>query len=136
MYCLRRGPLVFSIAPKERWEKREYTGESIDLSTTTTAKSERKFPYCDYEIFPESPWNYAFCDNVFELIEYPVSDIPFSTEKPPLKIRSKMVPIDWKLVNGVCEAYPEFKAAGSPLFCELIPYGCTNLRVTEMPKAP
>ena len=23
---------------------------------------ERKFPYCDYEIYPESRWNYAFAD--------------------------------------------------------------------------
>lgn len=124
MYCLRRGPLVYSIAPKERWEKHEYTRNGV----------ERKFPYCDYEIFPLSPWNYAFSGGgAFEVQEFPLSETPFSPEKPPVKIRANMVPVEWKFENGVCEKRPSGKVLGDPVVCELIPYGCTNLRMTEMP---
>jgi hypothetical protein len=124
MYALRRGPLVYSIAPKERWVKHEYVKDG----------TERKFPYCDYEIFPESPWNYAFTGDDMEVIEQPVSETPFSPDKPPVKIRTKMAPIEWNIVNGVCEERPSGHITGEPVLCDLIPYGCTNLRMTEMPK--
>jgi hypothetical protein len=125
LYCLWRGPLLYSLAPRERWEKREFTRDGV----------ERKFPYCDYEIFPESPWNYGFygVPDQAGVIESPVPDRPFSPEHPALRIRATLVPIAWNLVNGVCEERPEGNIAGPPLTADLIPYGCTNLRITEMP---
>jgi hypothetical protein len=125
MYCLWRGPLLYSLAPKEKWEKREFTRDGV----------ERKFPYCDYEIFPESPWNYGFygVPDHAGIIESPVPDIPFSPENPALKIRTTLIPIAWNLVDGICEENPSGKTIGTPVESDLIPYGCTNLRVTEMP---
>jgi hypothetical protein len=125
MYCLWRGPLLYSFAPKERWEKREFTKNGV----------ERKFPYCDYEIFPESPWNYGFYGDPghANIIESPVPAFPFSPENPALKVQTTLIPIAWNLVNGICEEYPAGKISGEPLVADLIPYGCTNLRITEMP---
>jgi hypothetical protein len=125
MYCLRRGPLVFSVAPRERWEKKEYVRNGVEL----------KYPYCEYEVFPESPWNYAFTGETMEVVFSPVGDIPFSPEHPPVRVRTKMAPIKWDMENGVCEAYPSPKALGAAVEIELIPYGCTALRVTEIPMA-
>ena len=45
MQVLWRGPLLYSVAIDERWEKLEYARDGV----------ERKFPYCDYEIYPLSP---------------------------------------------------------------------------------
>jgi hypothetical protein len=70
-----------------------------------------------------------------ETVFFSISDIPFSPEHPPVSVRAKMAPITWNLENGVCEAYPSPKAIGAPVELDLIPYGCTNLRVTEMPMA-
>ena len=45
-----------------------------------------------------------------------------------------MARVDWKMTDGRCEELPESKKAiGEPTEKELIPYGCTNLRMTEMP---
>jgi hypothetical protein len=125
MYCLWRGPLLYSLAPKERWERREFTRNGV----------ERKFPYCDYEIFPESPWNYGFYGDpaLAEIIESPMPKFPFSPENPASRVRTTLIPIGWDLVNGVCGENPGGKIAGEPLMADLIPYGCTNLRITEMP---
>ena len=96
---------------------------------------ERKFPYCDWELFAESPWNYAFTKDAVkaELIKAPLSETPFSPDAPPVSLRAMMVPIEWGFASGVCEARPAGKALGEPVPVTLIPYGSTNLRVTEMP---
>lgn len=124
MYCVSRGNLVFALPIGERWEKREYIREGC----------ERKFPYCDYEIFPTTAWNYAFADNNFTIEKFSLGDLPFSPSGAPYKIKAKMVPIDWKFVDGACTRVPDSREPmGEEKILELIPYGCTNLRMTEMP---
>ncbi len=125
MKTLWRGPLLYSVAIKERWEMLEYTRNDV----------ERKFPYCDYEIFPESKWNYAFTqDNQYEIKENPIGKYPFSAEEPPIEISAKMVPVDWREAYGVALEEPESRKriAGEELV-RMIPYGCARLRMTEMP---
>jgi hypothetical protein len=126
MFCLERGPLVYSVAPAERRVMHEFTRDGV----------ERKFPYGDWEIFAASPWNYAFTSDAVnaELVEAPLSDIPFSPEAPPVSLRATMVPIEWACADGVCEARPAGRVVGAPVTLRLIPYGSTNLRVTEMPQ--
>lgn len=124
MYCLRRGNLTFSLPIGERWEKKEYVRNEV----------ERKFPYCDYEIYPTTPWNYAFADDSFEVSFCKVGNMPFSPEEAPLKIKAKFVPIEWEIVDGICTEVPSSRVpTGEAVKLEMIPYGCTNLRMTEMP---
>ncbi len=127
MKCLWRGPLLYSVAVRERWEKHEYTRDGV----------ERKFPYCDYEVFPESPWNYAFtADRDFTVTERPVGAFPFSGEEPPLEISANLVQVDWPLEYGVAAVEPASRAPlGAPRRVRMIPYGCARLRMTEMPEA-
>ena len=66
--------MLYSLPVKERWEKREYVRDGV----------ERKFPYCDYEIFAESPWNYGFAGENFLPEEHGVGEIPFSHDHPPI----------------------------------------------------
>ena len=124
MYCLRRGNLVFSLPIGERWEKREYTRDGV----------ERRFPYCDYEIFPTTDWNYAFNSDKFEVIFDSVGEVPFSPDGAPVRIRTRLVPIDWKKVDGRCTETPDGRVpTGEATELEMIPYGCTTLRMTQMP---
>ena len=45
-----------------------------------------------------------------------------------------MYPLDWKEENGVCRPAPESEEpVGEPVKIKLVPYGCTTLRMTEMP---
>lgn len=126
MRCLWRGPLLYSVAIDERWEKREYTDKGV----------ERKYPYCDYEIFPESAWNYAFAGAEFSVREREVGDRPFDPAQAPVEITAQLAPVEWREEHGVCTPAPESrKATGPARAVRMIPYGCTNLRMTEMPIA-
>ena len=125
MFCLWRGPLLYSIPLGERWEKREYVRNGI----------ERRFPYCDYEVFAENKWNYGFTDESFAVLEYNVAEQPFSPEQPAVKIATKLAEVSWDFEYGVCKAAPNTrKASDSPVDIQMVPYGCTSVRMTELPK--
>ena len=108
----------------ERWEKKEFVRDGV----------ERKYPYCDYEIYPTTDWNYGFCSDDFAVQFGEVGKMPFSPDGAPIKLKAKMAQVEWKMTDGRCEELPESKkAVGEPKEMTLIPYGCTNLRMTEMP---
>ncbi|MBS6195051.1 MAG: glycoside hydrolase family 127 protein [Clostridiales bacterium] len=122
--ALVRGPLVFSLPIAEKVRRIEYIRDGV----------ERKYPYCDYEMLPDSDWNYGFASEYFEVIHEEVGSYPFSTKNPPVKIAARMVKIPWREENGTCKCTPEeTKAIAEPEMIQLQPYGCTNLRMTEMP---
>lgn len=128
MAVLRRGPLYYSVSIGEEWKMHEYESRGV----------ERIFPYCDYEIYPTSKWNWAFASDEFAVCEQEIVDYPFSSEHPPLILKAKMVEIDWgmeKGYNDLCAKVPHDRTPLSePTEVTLKPYGCTNLRMTEMPK--
>ncbi len=124
---VRCGSLVFSL-PIEYSEKMyEYEKNGI----------ERKFPYCDYELIPQSDWNYAFASENFEVERKEVGEIPFSSKNPPVMLKTKMRKIAWGLEDGyetVCAKVPESREPISDAVeIKLYPYGCAKLRMTEMP---
>ncbi|MDD3244418.1 MAG: hypothetical protein PHD32_11985, partial [Eubacteriales bacterium] len=123
LFCVRRGALLYALDPGERWEKREYEKNGV----------ERRFPYCDYELFPTGEWNYAFTGAEFTAAEKPF-DLPFSAVRPPVTLTATLTPIRWEMENGACTPQPAGRTPlGAAVEKELIPYGCTSLRMTEMP---
>jgi len=124
LHFVRRGPLLYALPIGERWERREYVKNGV----------ERKYPYCDYEIFPTTSWNYGFAGSSFRFETYPIWDMPFQPDKPPVGLYADLAEIDWPYENGHCALRPKDCKALSPVkSMRLIPYGCTNLRMTEMP---
>ena len=125
MVCLKYGPLLFSVAIEEKWIMHEYESKGIL----------RKFPYCDYEIYPMSEFNYAFFGANFDIRENEIPELPFSSEKPAIEIFADMVKIDWGYEEGypdICRKEPlSRKAISGVERVRLIPYGCTTLRLTE-----
>lgn len=121
------GSLIFALPIKYEKVMHEYVKDNV----------ERKFPYCDYELFPKSDWNYGFAGDEFELEEKNISNMPFSSENPPVVLKAKVKKIDWGYLDGyetVCAKVPEStKAISEEETVELYPYGCTMLRMTEMP---
>ena len=106
---------------------KEYTKQNV----------ERKFPYCDYELIPQSDWNFAFSADSLVAIERAIGAIPFSQSEPPVRLLAKMQKIDWGFEEGyetVCAKVPQSTVPlGDAEEIELIPYGCAKLRMTEMP---
>ncbi len=121
------GSLVFALPIKTEYRKLEYKKHGV----------ERKYPYCDYELYPESEWRYGFAEDTFEICEKDY-DIPFSADKPPVTIKAKLSRIDWGFANGfsfiAAEKPVSNKAITDAEEKELIPYGCAKLRITEMPE--
>jgi hypothetical protein len=122
------GPLVFSMPIQTEYRKREYTRNGV----------ERKFPYCDYELIPQSSWNYGFAASELAAEEHPVNDVPFSSMHPPVSIRVQLAPVEWSWEDGF-DTVPSVKPAknvpvGPAEEHRLIPYGCAKLRMTEMPR--
>ena len=121
------GSLVFSLPISYEKKMREYEAKGI----------ERKFPYCDYEYLPTSEWSYGLSSPFFEKEERCISDIPFSSQNPPVVLKASVKKIAWGYEDGfdsICAKVPESR---TPLSAdesvELYPYGCAKLRMTELP---
>ena len=118
-YCI-----FYSIPIAEKWVPIEYTDNGV----------ERKFPYCDYYIYPMSKWNFGLVSKDFSVTETPY-DIPFSPSNPPISLKANVAEIKWGFNNGHCDPCPDNfkKPIGPTQQIDMIPYGCTNLRITEIP---
>ena len=123
------GSLVFSVPVKYETKMYEYEKDGV----------ERKFPYCDYEYIPASDWNYAYCPSSLELQKNAINEIPFSSQNPPVTIKARVQKINWGYEDGydtVCAKIPESrKAISDEEEIILYPYGCSKLRMTELPFA-
>ncbi|NLH44235.1 MAG: hypothetical protein GX448_20540 [Planctomycetes bacterium] len=129
--AIERGPLVYSLKIGEDWRR------------VNADKPHRELPHGDFEVRPTTPWNYGLLVNeakpetsvTFE--ERPVGDKPFSPEGAGMvaKVKGRKLP-GWRLVHGWAEEIPpEPQRSSEPVEeLTLIPYGCTNIRVTEFPR--
>ncbi|MBQ8356860.1 MAG: glycoside hydrolase family 127 protein [Clostridia bacterium] len=125
MFSVKRGPLLYALPIGDEWHRLEYEKNGVL----------RKFPYCDYEVLPTTPFAFGFVSDKFELVESdPETEYLFSPEGAPVALETELAPVEWGEENGHCKAVPESrKATGKAEKMRLIPYGCTNLRMAVLP---
>jgi uncharacterized protein len=137
--AVERGPLVYSLAIGEQWTR------------INADKIGRELPHGDFEVRPATPWNYALVldptrpEASVRFEEQPVGERPFSPEGAGISARVKARRLSsWKLEHGWAgEVAPRDTAAAHPPRAgevgpaeevRLVPYGCTNIRITEFPR--
>lgn len=121
--CVRRGPLLFSVAIAEQAEK--ITGQM---------KTSDSFPAWD--ITPASPWNYALApDAEIEVVEHPVGMSPWQASDTPVRLRLTAYEVpSWKARKTTpALPAPGFVTAAEATRIELIPSGSTRIRLTVFP---
>ncbi|MHC1765760.1 MAG: beta-L-arabinofuranosidase domain-containing protein [Verrucomicrobiia bacterium] len=129
--AIERGPLVYSLK----------LGET--RTRVNADKPHRDLPHGDFEVRPTTPWNYALLideakpEASVTFQEQPVGARPFSPEGAGMvgKVKGRKLPA-WKLQHGWAGDVPAGEqTSDEPLEdLTLIPYGCTNIRVTEFPR--
>jgi len=97
----------------------------------------RKYPYCDYEYIGKTEWRYGLCRGKIEIEEGKISDCPFSSANPPIKLKLSVKRINWEYEDGFCtvaaKVPTDIKPIGDEETIEFYPYGCAKLRITELP---
>jgi hypothetical protein len=132
--ALARGPLVYALKIGEDWRR------------VNEDHPHREPPHADWEIHPTTPWNYALAledgpevttdGTRLTFTKHPIGDYPFSPDGAPVsvQVKGRRVP-GWQMLHESAGELPQSPVTSSePLeTLTLIPYGCTNLRVTEFP---
>ena len=137
------GPLTFSLLIDEDYKKVNSEQTAIWDSKWQENADVEAWP--TYEIYPNSPWNYALkLDErpleqqfVVEWKEWPQDDFPFTVKSVPLSIKTqgRRIP-SWGIDRyGLCGVLPEPDAPKSEVLEDitLIPMGAARLRISAFP---
>jgi DUF1680 family protein len=132
---VERGPITYALKVGDEMKTVKNDKDPIEYGATYN------------ELRPTTPWNYALIQVSENKLEdqytvekvKPVSDYPWNPESAPLQIKTKgrRIP-SWGIYNEMTGPIPysltyQLETAKELEDITLIPYGCTNLRISQFP---
>ena len=127
-----RGPLLFSYSIPTKW-----TPDEVDHPDMRGKKCVNPDFKC-WNLTADGPFGYAVDCLGGELVRNEVPEGSYPFENPPFSIKIPVREIEWKLVEDkYTPAIPPInvrRLSNDEKTIELIPYGCTQLRLTVFPK--
>ena len=143
--AIERGPLVYALGIKENWHKVQFSGEM-----------QKEFGDDCSEVLPASEWNFALLKRQAVLNPASIkvcidttklpSTRPWSLDSAPIHLYADACTIpEWTIHNGDTGPIPFSPAEGYDVndwsnhgesgtrTIELVPYGCTKLRISQFP---
>lgn len=138
------GPLTLSLKIKERYERKDSRATAIGDSKWQKGADASAWP--TYEIYPDSPWNYALVLDKksplkgLKVVRKTISadKFPFTLENVPLEVKAvgRRIP-SWKIDEyDLCGVLPPENAyKGEEEEITLVPMGAARLRISAFPRA-
>jgi DUF1680 family protein len=134
--AITRGPLVYALRVGEDWRPIAPVNRSAPTTDPRVAN--------DFEVYPTTDWSLALeldpanPERSLRLVRRAPGAVPFSPAGAPVELHALARRVrNWGIAHGAAAPPPNPPelADGGPVPVVLVPYGCTNLRVTEMPVA-